>query len=60
MTKPKKTPQQLADEHWNFVEGILLEAMRMTMRVSKEMFIHGHKHGRRDRDSGVRTRPRKK
>jgi len=47
MTEPK-TAQQLAEEHWNFVEGILLESMRTTMLLAKEFMIHGYKHGQDD------------
>lgn len=48
MTKRKvqaKTPQQLADEHWDWIEGIILTQMRLTMRLFKDGFIHGYKHG---------------
>ena len=46
MTQPKKTPEQLANEHWAELEGILLESMRMQMRLFKDAFIHGFKHGK--------------
>ena len=49
MTKPKMlppTPQQLADEHWSFLESILLEAVRMEMMLYKSAFLHGYKHGK--------------
>jgi len=49
MTKPKpkkKSPIQLADEHWDWLEGILLEEMRMKMRLFKDAIIHGYKHGK--------------
>jgi len=42
MTKPNKTPQQLADEHWNWLETIL-------RKIFKDAFIHGYKHGRKNR-----------
>lgn len=44
----KKTPPQLAEEHWDFIEGVLLEQLRMTMRLFKEGFIHGYKHGKKN------------
>ena len=59
MTEPNKTPMQLADEHWNYLEYILLEEMRMKMLLYKTAFIHGHKHGKEDKD-GIRTEPHKK
>lgn len=55
----KKTPSQLADGHWDFIEGIILEEFRLTMRLFKEGFIHGYKHGKEDTD-GVRSRKKKK
>lgn len=59
MTPPKKTPRQLAEEHWMWMEGILLEEMRMKMRLYIEGFIHGYKHGKESQD-GVRPKPHKK
>jgi len=61
MTKklPKKTPRQMAEEHWMWLESILLEEMRMKMRLFKDAFIHGYKHGKEDA-SGVRTRQEKR
>ncbi len=56
MTKTKlKTPQQLADEHWDWLEGVLLTQMRLTMKLFKDGMIHGYKHGRDD--ERIRTRP---
>jgi len=43
MTKPKKTPKQLAEEHWLWLEP-LLHYLYVTA------FIHGAKHERKDRD----------
>ena len=73
MTKRKsrpKTPEQLADEHWMWIEGVVLECMRLTMKLSKDFMIHGYKHGKEDeRDTGfirdtrqikIRIRPTKK
>lgn len=61
MTKPKqaKTPEQLANEHWNFLEGLILENMRLTMRLFIEGFKHGYKHGKEDTENGVRPKQRK-
>ena len=52
MTKPKVTPQELADRHWNELESILLESMRMQMVLVKKSFIQGYEEGKKD---GVRT-----
>ncbi len=66
MTPPKEKPEaralRLATEHWNWLEGILLEEMRMKMRLFNDAFTHGYRHGRKDEkeESGVRTKPTKK
>ena len=60
MTKPQKTPRQLAEEHWMFLEGILLTQMKLTMKLFVDGMIHGYKHGREDATKGIRTRPTKK
>lgn len=59
MTKPKKTVEQLALEHWAYIESVLLESARMQMKLYTSAFIHGHKHGKEDKN-GVRSRPSKK
>lgn len=56
---PKKTPRQLADEHWEFIEGLILEQFRVTMRLFKEGFTHGYKHGKEEQD-GICRRKKKK
>ncbi len=69
MTKPKpkpKTPQQLADEHWNFIEGLIFTQMKLTMFLFKEGFTHGYRHGKESNivpsttTRRVRTKPTKK
>lgn len=57
--KPVKTPKQLADEHWDFLEGLILTEMRLTMKLFIDGFVHGYKHGMEGKH-GVRTRPTKK
>lgn len=53
MNEPKKTPQQLFDEHWDWFESI-------AKHIARDWFIHGYKHGRKDRQHDVRTRISKK
>lgn len=49
ITKPRrKTPQQLADEHWEWIEGIIFTQMKLTMKLFKDGMIHGYKHGHDD------------
>ena len=58
MTQPKKTPEQMANEHWSYQELLILTCLKLTMRVALDNFMHGFKHGKESKD-GVRTRPRK-
>ena len=46
MTLPKKTPRQTAEEHWDYIESILREEMRMKRKMFIDAFVHGFKHGR--------------
>ena len=48
-------PIQLADEHWNFIEGVLLEHTRLTMKLYKDAMVHGYKHGWRDCEAQHQT-----
>jgi len=63
MTKrklPPKTPRQLADEHWDLLEGVILTEMRLTMRLFIDGFIHGYKHGKEEHGKRIRTKSTKK
>lgn len=63
MTKkkvPQKTPEQLAGEHWEFIEGVILTQMRLTMKLFKDGFSHGYRHGEEATLAGLRTKPTKK
>ena len=53
-----KTPKQLADEHWVFIEGLILTELKLTMRLFTEGFIHGFKHGKESKDGKVQTKVR--
>lgn len=63
MTKRKESPEarahRLAAEHWNWLEGILLEEMRMKMRLFNDALAHGYMHRVKEED-GVCTKPHKK
>ncbi len=59
MTETNKTPMQLADEHWAYIETIILEDLRMKMLLYKTAFIHGYRHGK-DGEDGIRTESPKK
>ena len=56
MTKPLKTPEQLAKEHWDWIEGVILTEMRLTMKLFMDGFVHGYKHGRKDGSKQNTTR----
>jgi len=54
MTKPKqapKTPQQLANEHWEWIEGLVFTQMKLTMKLFMDGFVHGYEH----RDKEIRN-----
>ena len=45
-----KTPEELADEHWEWLNGLLesmgnFRELRALQYVYKTSFIHGYKHG---------------
>lgn len=46
MTKHKRTAKELAEEHWNWLEELLLVQRRMERRLFIDSFIHGYKHGK--------------
>ena len=48
MTKPKKTPRELAEEHWAWIESILSVQRMMEKKLFIDAFIHGYKHGRKE------------
>ena len=56
MTRPLKTPEQLAKEHWDWIEGVILTEMRLTMRLFMDGFVHGHRHGKEDANDKHRKR----
>lgn len=41
-----KTPKQLRDEHWAWIEQVLANRQAETKHMFIEGFIHGHKHGK--------------
>jgi len=50
MTKPKKTPRQLAEEHWGWLESLL-------RKIFIDAFIHGYKHSQQEvKDEAVCAR----
>jgi len=46
LTKPKKTVEELAEEHIEWLINLLIPII---MRIGREEFIHGYKHGRKER-----------
>lgn len=46
MTKPNKTPEQLAEEHWNWLQSILDRQRIMEKKLFIDAFVHGFKHGK--------------
>jgi len=50
MTKPRKTPKQLAEEHWTWLESILYQQRLMEKKLFIDAFVHGYKHGKDGRE----------
>ena len=46
MTRPKKTPRQLADEHWAWIESVIAGKLVEARHMFIEGFVHGYKHGK--------------
>ncbi len=46
MTKPSKTPRQIAEEHWEWIESLLFQQRLMEKKLFIDAFIHGYKHGK--------------
>lgn len=48
MTKPKKTPLELAQKHWSWLQEILDKQREMEMKLFIDAFVHGYKHGKKE------------
>ena len=46
MTKPKRTPRQIAEEHWGWIESLLFQQRLIEKKLFIDAFIHGYKHGK--------------
>lgn len=46
MTNPKKTAEQLAEEHWAWLESVLYQEKQLEKKLYISGFIHGFKHGK--------------
>jgi hypothetical protein len=40
-----KSPKQLAEEHWAWIESILYQQRLMEKKLFIDAFVHGFKHG---------------
>lgn len=49
MTKPKKTPRELAKEHWDWLESILFQQRQMERKLFIDAFVHGYGHSKKER-----------
>ena len=57
MTKPKKTPLELAQEHWSWLQSILDKQREMERKLFIDAFIHGFGRGlERANDTKLRGR----
>lgn len=49
MTKPRKSPKELAEEHWAWLQSILDAQRIMEKKLFVDAFIHGFKHGQKSK-----------
>lgn len=49
----KKTPLELAQEHWTWLQSILDKQREMERKITIDFFIHGYKHGKEESDGKV-------
>ena len=45
-----KTPEELDEAHWKYIESLRLKALEMEKKMYIDAFIHGHKHGKEDKE----------
>ena len=58
MTKPKqKQARELAEEHWNYLETVILQQLQVTRKLFIDGFIHGYKHGKEASKHMGRAKP---
>ena len=48
--KMKNKAEELADKHWEFIEGLLKLWMGMAKYLFKRAIVHGYKHGMEDKE----------
>ena len=53
MTAPKPTPQQVAEEHYEYIKGLLVASGQKVTELDRYLYIqamvHGTKHGREEK-----------
>lgn len=42
--------EELAQEHTDYMKGLLQRELDNKMKLYKEAFIHGYKHGKKERE----------
>ena len=51
MTKEEaELVQELAEQHWAWIEGVLADRQQETKHMFIEGFKHGYKHGKESKD----------
>ena len=43
--RKNKTPLELAQEHWNWLQEVLDKQREIERKLFIDAFVHGHKHG---------------
>jgi len=52
----KKTPLELAQEHWTWLQSILDKQREMERKIAIDFFVHGYKHGHEDKSGGFQLK----
>lgn len=50
MATKKKTPEELASEHWDWLQTVILQQVGFAGKMYRDAFVHGYKHGKEDSD----------
>lgn len=52
MFSSTKTPLELAQEHWNWLQSVLGRQREMERKLFIDAFVHGYKHATEERKGG--------
>lgn len=47
--------RQKAEEHWDWIERLLMQQLQVTRKLFIDSWIHSHKHAMEDKDENKST-----